>query len=388
MTPDDIATRIRAYLDERRDAMVDLLGRLVQSESPSHEPDSQRAVQSMVGEALTDSGYEVEHLPGEITGGQLHAVATGRVGDPYQLMVGHCDTVWPLGTLERMPMEVENGQLRGPGSFDMKGGLVQIVFALRALRGLDLEPPLALAVFVNSDEEIGSPESRVHIERLAAGADRALIIEPAMGPEGFIKTARKGISRYTLRVRGRSSHAGLDPERDASAIRELAHQIERIYALNAPDEGLTVNVGVIEGGSLSNVVAEEARAEIDVRVLSDEQARRVERALQALRPSFPGTTLEISGQQEASPLERTPRNRALWEAVRRAGRRLDLNLEETIAGGASDGNTTSRFTPTVDGLGTLGDGAHADHEYVDIATMPERAAMLALVLMEPPLSIA
>jgi glutamate carboxypeptidase len=382
---DDVAARIHAYLEERRDDMVDLLSRLVLSESPTLVPESQRGVQSILGEALTDIGYEVEHLPGEMTGGQLHVGEPGRRGGPYQLLVGHSDTVWPLGTLERMPLEVENGQLRGPGSFDMKGGLVQIVFALQALRRLDLRPTVAPTVFVNSDEEIGSPESKAHLERLAADADRALILEPAMGPKGLIKTARKGISRYTLRVRGRSAHAGLDPERGASAIRELAQQIEIIYALNSPHEGVTVNVGVISGGSLSNIVAADARAEIDVRVLSDEQAARVDRALHSLQPVTPGVNLELSGGQEASPLERTPRNRALWAAVQRAGRLVGLELGETIAGGASDGNTTSVFTATVDGLGTLGDGAHADHEYVDIATMPERAAVLALVLLEPPL---
>ena len=386
VTSDHTATRVRAYLVERQDEMVDLLGRLVLAESPSLEPESQGVVQSILGEAFTDIGYDVIHLPGEITGGQLHVLDRGREGAPYQLMVGHTDTVWPRGTLDRMPMTVENGHLRGPGAFDMKGGLVQIVFALRALRELELEAAVAPTVLVNSDEEIGSPESKVHIERLAAAADRALILEPAMGPEGLIKTARKGISRYTLHIHGRAAHAGLEPERGVSAIRELALQIEHIYKLNAPHEGITVNVGVIDGGSRPNVVAEGARAEIDVRVLSDEQAEQIDRALRSLTPVTPGIELELRGQLEASPLERTPRNRALWEAVRRAGSRLGLTLEETIAGGASDGNTTSCFTATVDGLGTLGDGAHADHEFVDITTMAERAAMLALVLLEPPLT--
>ena len=385
-TPDHTATRVRTYLEERRDEMVDLLGRLVVAESPSLEPESQYPVQSILGDAFTDIGYEVRHLPGEITGGQLHVLDPSREGSPSQLLVGHCDTVWPRGTLERMPLTIENGHLRGPGAFDMKGGLVQIVFALRALRALELEPAVAPIVMVNSDEEIGSPESKPHIERLAAAADRALIIEPAMGPQGLIKTARKGISRYTLHIRGRAAHAGLEPERGSSAIRELAHQIENIYALNAPHEGITVNVGVIDGGSRPNVVAEGARAEIDVRVLSDAQAARIDAALRSLAPVTPGTVLELSGAQEASPLERTPRNRALWNAVQRAGRRLGLALEETTAGGASDGNTTSVFTATVDGLGTLGDGAHADHEFVDITTMPERAAMLALLVLEPPLT--
>lgn len=386
IAPDHAATRVRAYLEERQDEMVDLLGRLVLAESPSLEPESQRAVQSMLGEAFTDIGYDVELLPGEITGGHLHVLDADREGAPCQLMVGHSDTVWPRGTLARMPMTIENGRLLGPGAFDMKGGLVQIVFALRALRELDMEPAVAPTVLVNSDEEIGSPESKSHVERLAAAADRALILEPAMGPEGLIKTARKGISRYTLRIRGLAAHAGLEPERGVSAIRELAHQIEHIYALNAPEEGVTVNVGVIDGGSRPNVVADGARAEIDVRVLSDEQADRIDRALRSLTPVTPGTELELSGQLEASPLGRTPRNRALWDAVQRAGGRLGLALEETIAGGASDGNTTSCFTATVDGLGTLGDGAHADHEFVDITTMAERAAMLALVLLEPPLT--
>ncbi len=394
-TEGGLAQRLHTHLEQRRRAMVDLLARLVATESPSLVPESLHAVQAILTDAFSEAGYQVRRIPGEATGGQLVAAPPERRGlatpdggprEPFQLLVGHCDTVWPLGTVEHMPVVVEDGRLRGPGSFDMKGGLVQIVSALAALHDLELEPEVMPVVFINSDEEIGSPESRPHLERLAARADRALIIEPALGPTGLIKTARKGIGRYTLRVRARAVPSVPDPEAGSAAILTLARLVERLYELGAPDEGVTINVGVIRGGSPSSLHPDEARAEIDVRVRTRAQAETVDEALRHLSAPIDGVEVEITGMREAPPLERTPRNRRLWETVRRAGADLGLELQETAAGGASDGNTTSLFTATVDGMGTLGDGAHAEHEFVDTRTMPERAALLALVLLKPPLS--
>ena len=369
--------------------MVALLRDLALLESPSLVPESQGPVLDRLGAELAAAGMEVRRLRGRTSGGQLLAKLPRkkRRGRAAQLLLGHCDTVWPLGSLQSMPVEVRDGRLSGPGVYDMKGGLVQGVFALRALRELGLEPPCAPVFLINSDEEIGSGDSMGRILRLARRMRRVFVLEPSLGPAGRIKTRRKGALRFVVKVFGRAAHSGLDPEKGASAIHELAHVILRLLALADPERGVSVNIGVISGGLRRNVVAPEARAEIDFRVLRMEDAREIDRAmreLQAMEPVVPGTRIEVEGEMDRPPLELTPGNRALWEAAVRCARDLGLNLEEGTAGGASDGSFTSQITPTLDGLGVVGDGAHAVHEHVEVARMPERAALLALLLLEPP----
>jgi glutamate carboxypeptidase len=265
----------------------------------------------------------------------------------------------------------------------MKGGLVQMLFALRALAEAGLEPSVRPIVFVNSDEEIGSPSSVEHIRRLARAAVRAYVLEPSFGPSGKLKTARKGVARFRLRIKGEASHAGLRPEEGVSAILEASHQIQRLFELNDPEQGVTVNVGTIDGGLRPNVIAPEVVADIDARALREEDAARVEREILALTPVQDGISLEVEGGFGRPPLEPTERNRELWDAARRAAAELDIPLEEATVGGASDGNITSAHTATLDGLGPVGEGAHAAHEYVSVSQMPERAALLALLLMMP-----
>jgi len=300
-----------------------------------------------------------------------------------QLLLGHCDTVWPLGTLADMPVTIGDGMLRGPGSYDMKAGLVQMLYALQALHSLEVEPSLAPLVFINSDEEIGSRDSTRHIRRLARVAQRALVMEPSLGLDGKLKTARKGVGRFTVTVKGKAAHAGLNPESGASAILELSYVIQKLFALNDPERGITVNVGTIDGGLSPNVIAPASRASIDVRVVSLEHARRVEASIKALEPVVPGARLEIEGRGGRPPMERTPANQALWRTARDIGREIGLDLKEALAGGASDGNTTSLYTATLDGLGAVGDGAHARHEFVYCDKMAERAAVIALLLLAP-----
>lgn len=365
--------------------MVDLLVRLARIESPSLDPAAQGPVFALLEEALGRAGYRARRRRGRASGGQLLAApARRRRGRPAQVLIGHADTVWPHGTLARMPVELDGeGRLTGPGVFDMKGGLVQAVFALAALAELGLEPPATPLLFVNSDEEIGSEDSAGTIRLLARHARRVFVLEPPLGPEGRLKTGRKGTWRFDLVVRGRSAHAGLDPERGASAIRELAQVILGLDALADPARGVTINVGVVSGGTRRNVVAAEARAEIDVRATTEADGRAVERAILALAPSTPGTSLEIAGEVDRTPLERTPRNRALYAAAKDAAAELGLELEESFVGGASDGNITSLFAPTLDGLGAVGDGAHALDEFVWVDRLPERAALLAMLLLAP-----
>jgi glutamate carboxypeptidase len=294
------------------------------------------------------------------------------------------DTVWPLGTLERMPVRREGDVLFGPGTHDMKAGLVQLVFALRALHALGLTSTVTPVVFVNSDEEIGSKSSERVLRRLGRHAERALVLEAGEGTRGRLKIARKGVGRFELTVRGRAAHVGTDFEAGVSAILELSNQVPRLFALNDPKHGITVNVGTIDGGLLPNVVAPEARASIGVRVPTATAEAEVERALHGLQPTLPGSSLEIDGGMSRPPMAATPRNRRLLETAQRLGRSLGLDLEDAgIAGGASDANTTSIYTATLDGLGPVGDGGHAADEHVSIASIPTRSALLALLLLEP-----
>jgi glutamate carboxypeptidase len=378
------ARQLLAYLTARQAEMTRALESLSRLESPSHDPEAQKPVFSLLAAELSRLGFAVRRLAGRTTGGQLWAVPGNRPrGRPAQLLLGHCDTVWPIGTLARMPVHRRNGRLYGPGVYDMKAGLVQGIFALQALAALGLEPPLTPAVFINSDEELGSADCLQRLHCLARHVRRVFVLEPSLGAEGRLKTRRKGSLRFTVRVYGRAAHSGLDPEKGASAVEELARVVTALYGLAAPERGVTVNVGVVEGGLRANVVAPEARAEVDVRVATTADAERLEAAVLAMEPRTPGTRLEISGGIDRPPLEATPGNRGLWNAALRCAAALGLEIEEGTAGGASDGSLTSRLVATLDGLGAVGDGAHAEHEHVVLDRMPERAALLALLLMEP-----
>jgi glutamate carboxypeptidase len=371
-------------MEARREAMAELLGRLAEAESPTNAPESHAAAQAILEHELRTLGYTVRRIRGSGVGDHLYARPDERVRRmARQLLLGHLDTVWPLGTSRHMAVRRDGDHLFGPGVFDMKGGLVQMIFALRALRELDLAPAATPVVFVNSDEEIGSPDSTRWIGLLARGAARAFVLEPAFGTTGKLKTARKGAGRFEIRARGRAAHAGIDPEAGLSAILEISHQVQRLFALDDPGRGISVNVGTIDGGLRPNVVAPEAVAVVDVRAPSSADAARVEQAIRALTPVQHGVTLEVTGGFGRPAMERTPESAVLWETARDLGTAIDLQLEDVSVGGASDGNTTSRFTPTLDGLGAVGHGAHAHDEHVVVARMPERAALLGLLLAAP-----
>ena len=375
------------YLRAQREPLVAFLGELVRAESPSSDPGSQSGVRSLLAAELGARGFATRFVAGRRTGGHLIARPRGRRRQArQQLVIGHYDTVWPVGTLRTMPFEYDGRHVRGPGVFDMKGGLAELAFALRAIEALGLSMSVVPIVFLNSDEEIGSRESAPYIARLARAADRALILEPSLGPAGALKTARKGVGRYTITVKGRAAHAGLDPEQGVSAILELSYVIQKLFALNDPARGVTVNVGTVDGGLRPNVIAPESCAVVDVRIARQADAERVDAAIRGLEPTSPGSTLIVQGGIGRPALEPTPRNRALWRLARRLGGEIGLELTEAAAGGASDGNTTSLYTATLDGLGPVGDGAHAHHEHLDIDLTIERTALLTLLLLAPPLT--
>ena len=364
--------------------MIDFLSSLVLAESPSTNPEAQAAPLTILWEALDDLGFAVQVLPGRETGGHLLAQLKDRGSlhnSEQQLLIGHCDTVWPMGTLKEMPLVVDGNIVRGPGVFDMKGGLTQILFALKSLAALGLEMAVAPIIFVNSDEEIGSKESRSHICRLAQQVRRAFILEPALGLSGKLKTTRKGVGRFNIVVNGKASHAGLDPEKGISAVLGLSYIIQELYALNDLEKGISVNVGMVEGGVRSNVIAPQSKAIVDVRVPTAADASRLQEAIINIKTPMDGITLEIDGQFNRPPLEPTAGNQQLWRTAFAFAGDLGVSLEQGMAGGGSDGNYTSLYTATLDGLGSVGDGAHARHEFLYVDKMIERTALLALLLL-------
>jgi glutamate carboxypeptidase len=379
------ADRLLQYLKEQQAELIELLKHMVDAESPSSTPEAHRLIIAVLSEALASLGFRIRTPQANNAHTHIYARREDRNRTlPAQLLVGHFDTVWPLGTITKRPFTVDGNVIRGPGAFDMKGGLTQIVFALKAIREFNLQMPLEPVIFFNSDEEIGSRTSSKYIRALAKSVQRAFVLEPSMGEEGAIKTERKGIGRFTITVHGKAAHAGLDPESGVSAILELSHVIQTLFALNDAGKGITVNVGTVDGGLQPNVIAPHSQAVVDVRVPTIADGERIEAAIHGMQPTTPGVRLTIEGGIGRPSMEQTPRNKALWKQAEVLGRELGLELRQGRAGGGSDGNTTSQFTATLDGLGPVGHGAHAEHEFLYIDKTLERTALLALLLLEPP----
>ncbi len=354
---------------------------LVRLESPSDDKAAVDRCGAEIAQQLTDLGLDVTRFPQTTSGDHIRALCRpARVTrhDPV-LLLGHFDTVWPVGTLDRMPFREQDGRLHGPGTFDMKAGIVVAMLAVRALRQVRGAVPDLLMLWTG-DEEVGSRTSRSLIEETARASSAVLVLEPSL-PGGFVKTSRKGVGEFEITVHGVSAHAGLDPGKGASAIHELARIIVALEALQDLDRGISVNVGVVTGGSRPNVVADRATARIDVRVPTMEEAARVAAAIRMLQPSRSTIRLEISGGIERPPLERSAAVVRLYQEARRVAAALGRDLEEGAAGGGSDGNFTAALgVPTLDGLGPEGDGAHAAHEHVRVADLTWRGAFLAAFL--------
>jgi len=380
------AMHIVSYLKDNQKSMILFLKKLVKAESPSRDADSQIEVMNLLGSALEKLNFYVLHVPGKTSGGYLFARPLNRTKNlPVQFLLGHCDTVWEKDTIEQMPIIQDELKITGPGIFDMKAGLTQMVFSLKAIRDLKINCPLTPVIIINSDEEIGSRESTKTIKNISKIANRAFVLEPPLGISGKLKTARKGIGRFTLTVRGKPAHAGLNPDQGASAIVELSYHIQQLFALNDFEKGITVNVGMIEGGTSANVIAAESRAVIDVRVHNSRDAEFITNEILNLKPVNKDVDISIEGSIGRPPMERTVRNQNLWKMAKNLGELIDLDLEESTAGGGSDGNTTSMFTATLDGLGTIGDGAHAKHEFIFTDKLIERTALLTILLGAAPL---
>lgn len=370
-----IKDRIEQYLPE----MLARLEASVNMDSPSADKAlNDRMADWYAGQFKEITGGTVVRIPNEVYGDRL-LCEVGQ-GDKQILLVGHFDTVWPQGEASHRPFRIGNGRAYGPGVYDMKAGLMQAMFAVKALQESGRFPAdKKIVLLLNSDEELGSPTSRAFIEEQARKSAVSFVLEPPMEPSGALKTARKGSGRFKLAVQGVSAHAGVNPEKGVSAIQELASQIHRLHALTDPAVGTTVNVGVVKGGIGSNVVAEHAEGDIDIRVATAEEARRIEQALGELAPVLPEARLQLTGRMMRPPMERTDRTAALFALAREIARaEFGVELEETHTGGVSDGNFTAAVgTPTLDGLGARGDYAHSPDEYIRLDEIPFRTALLA-----------
>ena len=377
-----MAKEIITYLKDNHKPMLALLKEMVAIESPSNNKEALKNVIRFLRKELEQLGFYTLHVSGKNTGGYLYARPLIRKKNtPLQLLIGHCDTVWELQSIKDMPVVQRNGKLSGPGVFDMKAGIIQILFSLRAIKALQLDLAVTPIILINTDEEIGSHESTPIIKRLSKLVHRAFVLEPPLGLEGRLKTARKGVGRFTITVKGKAAHAGLDPQKGVNAIVELSHQVQRLYAMNDFDKGITVNVGLIEGGYASNVIAAESKATIDVRVYNIEDGAYITDRIHQLKPILDNVELRIEGRIGRPPMTQTSRNKHLWENAEANGKLIGLNLEQATAGGGSDGNTTSLYTATLDGLGTPGDGAHATHEFIFSDKLIERTALLTLLML-------
>ena len=375
------STRILEYMRDHRSGIVDLIRALVEIESPTT---SKQGVDRVADAVAEEAGRFAEvtrrRQPDYGDHLRLEFDIPSR-GDGQVLAIGHLDTVWQLGTLKGMPWRVADGRLWGPGVFDMKAGVAYILFAAKALRDLELESRRRFVALLNSDEEVGSPTSTPFTKQEALRSSAVLVAEPSAGLEGSVKTARKGGATFRIGVRGIASHAGLDFEAGASAIVELAGQVRQVAAWTDLEAGVTVNPGRIQGGTATNVVAEEAYADVDVRFRSRRQALEIERRFRGLSAADGRCAVKVSGGLGKMPLERSPDVVRLFRLARQISSEMGVSLGEAAVGGGSDGNTTAALgVPTLDGLGAVGEGAHATHESILIDRIADRAALIAAMV--------
>ena len=377
------APSISQHLDfchHHQPELLALLQRMVEIESPSdNKPAVDNMGQFLARQFQSQGGKVTTHTTSDY-GNHLQIDFSGASSQKPVMLLGHFDTVWPLGTLANMPFRVQDGRAFGPGILDMKAGIAMMIFALRALReaGTSHRP---VTIFLDTDEEVGSESSRAIIESLARQCDAVLVLEPAQGSQGLLKTSRKGVGDFTVRVRGKASHSGVDFEKGQSAVVELAHQILEVTKFVDLSRGITVNPGVVRGGTRSNVVAAEASTDVDIRIARMADKAELEQKFAGLRPFNSQCQLEITGGLNRPPMERTPGNVRLFQLAQALAKEIGVDLGESGTGGGSDGNFTSALgIPTLDGLGAVGEGAHATHESIVLGELPRRTAILASLI--------
>src|SRR5215467_2850728 len=378
-----IPQRLHQFLVPQLPKMVQVLREFTLAESPSTEKAAADRCAELIATEWRKRPVEVSLIPQGSRGNHIRIVWRGENTTPKSqlLVLGHYDTVYSTGTLKKMPFHESGDKVFGPGVFDMKAGIVQAMFALDALLETDAAASKQIVFLWTSDEEIGSESSRQLLESEAKRSDAVFVLEPSLGPNGLIKTARKGVGEAELVVHGKASHAGLAPEKGVNAVHELALQITKILKWNDHKRGVTINADVIKGGTRVNVIAEQAKAALDLRALKISDMRALEKKLKSLRPILRGTKLELTGGFSRAPLERKV-SAELFSKAQSLAKEMGIKLGEATAGGGSDGNLTGALgIPTLDGLGAVGDGAHSAHEHIIAGKMPERAAILAALLV-------
>lgn len=374
-----MTARVLAYHQQRRQDWVDLLAQIVVRESPT---DNKAAVDQLghyLKERLEAVGAAVTVLPQPQYGDFLRA-EFGE-GEGQVLVLCHFDTVWPIGQIKSMPLVERDGNLFGPGAYDMKCGVMYTLAALEAIRDLGLATRRKIVLLYNTEEEVGSPVSRPIIEAEARRSDVVLVLEPSVPPQGAVKTSRSGVGRFVIKVQGRPSHSGGDHKSGISAIDELCRVTLKLHALTDYEAGTTVNVGVIAGGTRPNVVAAEASCEVDVRVLTKAEGERVEQVFRSLKAERPEAKLTVTGGMNRPPMERTDAIISLYQQAKQFAAEMGFDLPEGHTGGGSDGNFTAALgVPTIDGLGAVGNGAHAFDEHVELAPIAQRVALLTMLM--------
>ena len=372
-----------SFARAKQPAMLRLLRDLVEIESPSSDKAAVDRCAERVAKEWKKRGARVRILQNAKRGNIVRAEIAPRSGQARGqiLVLGHVDTVYPIGTLVKMPFRISGGRAWGPGTFDMKGGLVLALFAVDALRAAGTTLKRKLVFLWTGDEETGSHASQRAIAAEARRSDAVLVLEPPFGKDGRAKTRRKGIGGLEIVIHGRAAHAGVNPEDGVNAVHEAALQIERLMKMNDPRRGITVQANMISGGTASNVVPDLARVDVDVRFTSAADAKALEKRLLGIKPILKGARVELHGGLNRPPLERTPQIAELYYHAQNLAQKLGFELGETATGGGSDGNFTAAVgVPTLDGIGAVGDGAHAPHEHVLIRALPQRAGMIAGLL--------
>ena len=374
-----LATSLFTFLDDQENHLIDLLSSLVNIDTGSYDKPGIDLVINILKEKFDQLGFDTEEITLAERGNHLLARKRGSSGRKL-LLLGHCDTVFEAGSAKQRPFRIDGKRAYGPGVADMKGGLTAMIHALDAVRrkAPDVWDDLGITVIINSDEEISSATSRPIIESEAKHANAICVLEPAR-PGGEYVTQRKGHGTFRLQINGKSAHAGVDPQAGASAIHELCKKAVGIQALNNYESGLTVNIGVVRGGTRSNVVAESAEAEIDVRITTSDEGEWISNELNRIATQVytPGTHSELSGAIEFPPMPRNENNLQLFRLVQQAGAELNLTLNDTSTGGVSDGNYASQYAPTCDGMGPQGGGFHSPNEYIELPSLLERTKVLA-----------
>ena len=367
------------YAESHAEEILGTLRHMVEMESFTADKASTDVLGGFIKERFEGLGAQVRLVPQEEVGD--HLVADVGEGDQQVLLLCHMDTVWPTGTIQERPFRVDAGLGYGPGILDMKAGIAIALHALETLKAHNLAPQQRVRILINSDEEVGSTTSRQLIEEEARKSAQVFCLEPGAGKEGALKTGRKGVGMFQVKVTGRAAHAGNEPEKGISAVEEMAHQILRLHSLTDLGRGTTVNVGVVQGGAVRNQIAAFAEAMVDLRVTTMQEAERVENEILSSTPVLRGASVEITGGLNRPPMERTESTALLLSSVRRFADPLGISLSEAQVGGGSDAQFAAAVgVPVLDGLGGVGEGPHADHEYVVVAELPRRVALLASIL--------